>query len=214
MGGGSALAACPPWLNWEGEDPMAAPGPEPGVPVADEDLVESILEGDEKAFEALYERYFPRIYSFVDRRMGNRADSEEVTQEAFVNLFVSLPGFRREAPFAAWLFGVTRRTIAARFKKKRCETVALTEENEEPTAAVFTATVHREPNPHEVYECNELIGRMQSAASDNLTGEQRLLFLLHHIQNRSIQEIARQVAKTEDAVKSHLYRARKALLAR
>ena len=55
---------------------------------------------------------------------------------------------------------------------------------------------------------------MQRAASDILTGEQRLLFLLHHIQNRSIQEIARQVAKSEDAVKSHLYRARKALLAR
>ncbi len=40
------------------------------------------------------------------------------------------------------------------------------------------------------------------------------LFLLHHIQNHSIQEIARRVAKSEDAVKSHLYRVRKVLLAR
>jgi RNA polymerase sigma factor (sigma-70 family) len=112
------------------------------------------------------------------------------------------------------VFGVTRRTIAARFKKKRCETVALSEADAERPATGFAATVHREPDPHEVYEYNERIGRMQSAASDDLTGEQRLLFLLHHIQNRSIQEIARQVAKSEDAVKSHLYRARRALLAR
>jgi RNA polymerase sigma-70 factor (ECF subfamily) len=193
---------------------MAAPGPRPGAPVADEELVESILEGDEKAFEALYERYFPRIYRFVERRMNNRADSEEVTQEAFVNLFLSLASFRREAPFAAWVFGVTRRTIAARFKKKRRETVALSEENAERPAAGFAATVYREPDPHEVYEYNERIGRMRAAASDKLTGEQRLFFVLHHIQNRPIQEIARQVAKSEDAVKSHLYRARKALLAR
>jgi RNA polymerase sigma-70 factor (ECF subfamily) len=184
------------------------------VVVADEDLVEAILEGDESAFEALYERYFPRIYHFVNKRMRNRADTEEVTQEVFASLFSSLPSFRSEAPFAAWAFGVTRRTIAARFKKKRHETVALSEEDTEQAGSLFVAGVQREPDPHQVYECNERIGRMQSAASKELTGEQRLLFLLHHIQNRSIQEIARRVAKSEDAVKSHLYRARKVLLAR
>jgi RNA polymerase sigma-70 factor (ECF subfamily) len=188
---------------------MAAPIPRPGVPVADEELVESILEGDERAFEALYERYFPRIYSFVERRINNHADSEELTQETFLNLFLSLASFRREAPFAAWVLGVTRRTIAARFKKKRCETVALSEESAERST-----TVYREPDPHAVYEYNERIGRMRAAASDNLTGEQRQLFLLHHIHNRPIREIARQVAKSEDAVKSLLYRARKVLLSR
>jgi DNA-directed RNA polymerase specialized sigma24 family protein len=40
------------------------------------------------------------------------------------------------------------------------------------------------------------------------------LFRLRHFENRSIEEIAQQLAKTEDAVKSHLYRARKVLLAR
>ena len=193
---------------------MAARSSNPSVPVADEDLIEAILGGDEKAFEALYERYFPRIYHFVDRRVHNRADVEEVTQEVFVNLFLSLPGFRREAPFVAWVFGVTRRTIAARFKKKRRETVTLSEDDAEQAGTLSAAGVNREPDPHEVYEFNERVGRMQNAATNDLTGEQWLLFLLHHIQNRSIQEIARQVAKSEDAVKSHLYRARKALLAR
>jgi RNA polymerase sigma-70 factor (ECF subfamily) len=193
---------------------MAAPSTNLSVPVTDEDLVEATLGGDESAFKALYERYFSRIYQFVDRRMHNRADAEEVTQEVFTNLFLSLSSFRSEAPFAAWVFGVTRRTIATRFKKKRHETVLFSEENAEQAGRLSVAAVHREPDPHEVYECNERIGRMQSAATNDLTGEQRLLFLLHHIHNRSIQEIARQVAKTEDSVKSHLYRARKALLAR
>ena len=90
---------------------MAASSPKPGVSVPDEELVESILEGDEEAFDVLYERYFSRIYSFVEGRMNNRADSEAVTREAFVNLFYSLPTFPREVPFAAWVFGVTRRAI-------------------------------------------------------------------------------------------------------
>jgi RNA polymerase sigma-70 factor (ECF subfamily) len=193
---------------------MAARDSEPSAPVTDEDLVKSILDGDQKAFDTLYERYFSRIYHFVDKRMHNRADTEEVTQEVFASLFLSLSSFRFEAPFAAWVFGVTRRTVAARFKKRRRETVTLVEEDAEQAAKLSVAALGREPDPHQVYECNERLGRMQAAASSELTGEQRMLFRLHHIQHRSIQEIARQVAKSEDAVKSHLYRARKVLLAR
>jgi len=193
---------------------MALRGSEPNEPVSDENLVESILGGDERAFETLYERYFSRIYHFVDKRMHNRADTEEVTQEVFASLFSSLSSYRREAPFAAWVFGVTRRTIAARFKKKRHETVALCEDDAEQAGRLSVAALQREPDPHQVYEYNERIGRMQAAASRDLTQEQQMLFRLHHIQNRSIQEIARQVAKSENAVKSHLYRARKVLLAR
>ena len=193
---------------------MAARGSEASLQVPDEELVDAILAGDEKAFEVLYERYFSRIYHFVDRRMHNRADAEEVTQEVFTSLFLSLGSFRREAPFAAWVFGVTRRTVAARFKKKRHETVTISEEDAEQAGRLSAAALHGEADPLQVYECNERIGRMQRAASKELTGEQRLLFLLHHIQNRSIQEIAQRVAKSEDAVKSHLYRARKVLLAR
>ena len=193
---------------------MASCEAEPIAPASDEDLVEAIRGGNRRAFDALYNRYFARIYHFIDRRLHNRADAEEVTQEVFASLFSSLPSFRREAPFAAWAFGVTRRTIAAHFKKRRHETVTLREEDAEQATRLSAAALQREPDPHQIYEVNERIGRMQAAASNQLTREQRLLFRLHHLQNRSINEIARQVAKSEDAVKSHLYRARKVLLAR
>ena len=81
--------------------------------------------GDCAAFDALYRRYFTRIYRFLDRRLNNRADVEETVQEVFINLFSSLDGFRGEAPFAAWVFGLTRRTLANRFKRKRAATVPL-----------------------------------------------------------------------------------------
>jgi RNA polymerase sigma-70 factor (ECF subfamily) len=193
---------------------MAALDAEPSAPVSDEDLVDAILGGDRRAFEALYERYFARIYHFIDRRMHNPADAEEVTQEVFASLFLSLPSFRREAPFAAWAFGVTRRTIAAHYKKRRHETVTLSEEDASQATSLAAAALQREPDPHQMYEVNERIGRIQAAASSQLTREQRLLFHLRHLQNRSIREISRRVAKSEDAVKSHLYRARKVLLAR
>ncbi len=179
-------------------------------PASDEELVVRLRQGDRAAFDVLYERYLPRVYRFVERRVGNRADAEETVQEVFVNTFSSLESYRGEAPFAAWLFGLARRTVASRYKKKRRDVVPLGEEDGEgglnPTSA--------EPDPLEAYEYHERLRRLQRAMRSDLSDEQRRLFKLHHLQNRSIQEIALQVDKSEDAVKSHLYRARKLLLAR
>jgi RNA polymerase sigma-70 factor (ECF subfamily) len=178
----------------------------------DEALVDEVRQGDHSSFDLLYRRYFPRVYRFVDRRLGNRADVEETVQEVFFNLFSSLASFRGDAPFAAWVFGVTRRTLAARFKRRRHDVVPLGDD--EPEGVDTQGSVQRDPDPHEVYEYNERIARMEEAIERDLSIEQWHLFQLHHIENRSIQDIARETHKSEDAVKSHLYRARRLLLAR
>ena len=176
---------------------------------SDEVLVEAIVAGDQGSFDLLYERYFPRVYRFLDRRLNNRADVEEVVQEVFINVFNSLAGYRGDAPFAAWVFGLTRRTLAARFKRRRAETVPLADDDSERPIAD-----RNEPDPHLQYEASERLARLRSAVEQDLSPEQWELFRLHHLENRSIQDIAQRHAKSEDAVKSHLYRARKLLLAR
>lgn len=185
-----------------------------GEIVPDEELIALVVGGDETAFEALYERYFSRVFSFVRRRIDNRADAEETVQEVFINVFGSLESYRGEAPFGAWVLGVTRRTIAARFKKKRHVTVSLDGPQEPETIDVGVPTVCSQPTPYELYECGERVAEIQDRARRKLTEEQCRLFELHHLQNRSIQDIARTLDKSEDAVKSNLYRARKLLLAR
>lgn len=192
---------------------MAYQASEATAALSDEELVDRIRGGDLSLFDLLYDRYFPRVYRFLDRRLPSRADTEETVQEVFVNLFASLHGFRGEAPFAAWVFGLTRRTLAARFKRKRPKTVPLAAEDDEQ-ATRMPAALGAPPDPHEAYEFQERLGRMSRAVREDLSEEQWTLFRLHHLENRSIQDIARSFAKTEDAVKSHLYRARKLLLAR
>jgi RNA polymerase sigma factor (sigma-70 family) len=151
----------------------------------DEPLLARIRQGDRAAFDQLYERYFPRVYRFIDRR---------------------------DAPFAAWVFGVARRTLAARFKRRRHDTVPLGDD--EPEGVDSLGAVQRAPDPHAVYEYNERLSRLDAAIERDLSSEQWELFQLHHLENRSIQDIARETSKSEDAVKSHLYRARRLLLAR
>ena len=192
---------------------MAAPtlaSPEiAACPVPDEILVERIRSGDRDAFGEVYERYFARIFHFVARRLRNRADTEETVQEVFINVFASIDSFRGEAPFGAWVFGLTRRTVAGRFKKRMPNLVPLGDDEVENGSH----GIAREPDPLEAYEYTERLGRLEGAVSADLSDEQRELFQLHHIEHRSIQEIAHLLSKSEDAVKSHLYRARKILLA-
>ena len=179
----------------------------------DDALIVQVLEGDEAAFATLYERYLSRVYHFVSKHVGNRADTEEIVQEVFINIFSSIGSFRGDAPFAAWVHGLARRTIANHFKKKRHATVPLGT-HEEPDAIELTIpTSRREPTPYDHYECVERITRLESTAAHQLTTEQRQLFEMHHLLHHSIREIAREFDKTEDAVKSDLYRARRVLQA-
>ncbi|MDJ0851451.1 MAG: RNA polymerase sigma factor [Myxococcota bacterium] len=193
---------------------MAAPELVRGGSTPDEQLIERIEAGDEAAFNVLYDRYFPRVSHFVRRRLPNRADAEETVQEVFINVFSSIGSYRGDAPFAAWVLGVSRRTIAGRFKRKRHSTVPLEAQVENETIDVSVPTIRREPTPLELYECEEQLLRLEERAERRLTDEQRTLFELHHIRHQPIQEIARALDKSEDAVKSNLYRARKLLLAR
>jgi RNA polymerase sigma-70 factor (ECF subfamily) len=198
------------WRNgWA--DTLKMNAADEAVAPSDVELIEKISSGDRASFSVLYERYFRRVYHFAGRRINNRADIEETVQEVFTNIFTSLESFRSEGPFAAWVFGVARRTIANRFKKKRHPMLPLDLEDE---SRVIGGAVGREPTPLEHYECRERLERLQTAADCDLSPIQRQLIEMHHLQHQSIREIARATDKSADAVKSDLYRARRALLAR
>ena len=191
---------------------MAAPDLNDVPPLTDEDLVEMIASGDHDAFSNLYDRYFKRVYHFANRRLNNTADVEETVQEVFINVFSSIDSYRREAPFGAWIFGVTRRTIASRFKKKRHPTVPL---DDGDSGNIFFDQVASPvaPSAIETIEFKERVRTINRLMNNLLTPEQRVLFDLHHVQNRPIHEIAKTLNRSENAIKSNLYRARKILLA-
>lgn len=181
--------------------------------VSDEQLILRVRSGEREAFDQLYERYVGRVYRFVQGRLNNRADVEETTQEVFINVFSSLATFRAEAPFAAWVLGVARYTIAGRFKKKQHPTVPL-ETDEHGELDALTDAGMQETTPLDFYELSERVLRLMQAEEHDLSPEQQQLFRLHHLEHRPISEVAAILDKSEDAVKSNLYRVRKVLLAR
>ena len=194
-------------------DSAGRPAPRPTqAQIADEELVERLRTGDREAFDKIYQRYFKRVYAFLDKRLRNRADTEETTQEVFINIFSSIDGYRGDAPLAAWIFGLTRRTLAARFRKKRHPTVPLFDEDEDVAFSSLTAASAPEATPLQNYEMVERADLLDQVLEQEITAEQRRLFEMHHLENMPIAEIAAATSKSEDSVKSTLYRTRKLLL--
>ena len=77
---------------------------------SDEDLLELVAERrDEAAFDELYGRYGRAVYAVVRRLIGDHARSEDVVQQAFINVWRAAAGYRRQrGPATGWLFAIAR----------------------------------------------------------------------------------------------------------
>ncbi|MCX8007052.1 MAG: sigma-70 family RNA polymerase sigma factor [Coriobacteriia bacterium] len=74
----------------------------------DSQLVASAAAGDERAFEALVRAHIDAVYGHALRFFGDPQAAEDATQEVFVKVYRSLPGFDGRSAFSTWLFRVTR----------------------------------------------------------------------------------------------------------
>lgn len=85
--------------------------------MGDEELVKRIRQGDTAAEEALIDRYYSAVFHYCRYYCGNRETAEDLTQETFLRLFRSLPGYREEGRFRAYLFLIARRLCINESKK-------------------------------------------------------------------------------------------------
>jgi RNA polymerase sigma-70 factor (ECF subfamily) len=91
------------------------------------DLVAGAQRGEESAFESLYQHNRQRVYALCLRMIGNTADAEELTQEAFLQVFRKIQTFRGQSAFSTWLHRVAVNTVLMRLRKKRVTAVPLEE---------------------------------------------------------------------------------------
>jgi RNA polymerase sigma-70 factor (ECF subfamily) len=86
--------------------------------VADRQLVQRTLAGDEASFAALLERYGPPITSLCYASTLDKAEAEDLTQEIFLSAWRKLRSFRGEAAFSTWLFALARNACIDRSRRK------------------------------------------------------------------------------------------------
>lgn len=171
---------------------------------SDRELVDEILGGNLEQFDLLYETYFPRVYRFALKRLGDPGEAEDVTQEVFIILLKALPSYQGQSSLLVWIFGVTRNTVNRRFRKARPILQPLESGSALDVAGPDAPADERADARRMLVRCHDII-------ENELTPLQRRIFHLKHLRRLSIRAIAIALDKSEDAIKANLYRMRRVL---
>jgi RNA polymerase sigma factor (sigma-70 family) len=108
--------------NVKAEEAAVPEGFEPAVlgKTSDEDLMQAVQRGDQKAFSILYERYSASVLFYLYRMLGNVEDVETIGQEVFLRAFRFAETYQYPHRFSSWLFTITRNlAISAPRREKR-----------------------------------------------------------------------------------------------
>jgi RNA polymerase sigma-70 factor, ECF subfamily len=173
---------------------------------ADERLLVEAAQHDPARFADLYELHFERVYAYAVKRVANRTEAEDVTAEVFHQALANLKRFEwRGIPFAAWLFRIAANLIADRWQRSGRE---VTDDSLIDSAASESGKT----GPAEIEEVERRATLFRLV--NTLPEEQRRVVVLRFVEDKSIKEVAREVCKTEGAVKQLQFRALTNLRAR
>lgn len=163
-------------------------------------LVARARDGYLDAYEILLTRYSGPAYLLALRLIGNREAARDVAQEALVSAWRGLPRFRGEAQFSTWLFRiVTRKALNQLARQPVNRTLDSVPEPSDTGAG-----------PGDTYAQAEKTAAVQFAISE-LPASQRVPLILHQYHDLTYEQIASVTDSSVPAVRSQLFRARRAL---
>ncbi len=166
-------------------------------------LITRAQRGDEEAFAALFEAHKRRVYSLCLRMTGNTAEAEDLTQEAFLQLFRKISTFRGESAFSTWLHRLAVNVVLMHLRKKGLQQISLDEvdtSQDEPVKRDYGSDDRR------LIGSVDRIG-LQKAIADLPPGY-RAVFVLHDVEGYEHNEIAEIMKCSVGNSKSQLHKAR------
>ena len=176
--------------------------------VSDEQLLAAARSSDRHAFGELSSRYAYSLRNRVFRIVRNRADAEDVVQDALIKAYVHLKDFRGTSSFSTWVtrIAINSALMLLRRRRTRSEVSFDQRENEDQTREIRDFP-DPSPNPEQVYaECQAL--ELLSRAITRLPPAYRSVMTQYHNREQPVRDIADAAGISVAAAKSRLLRAR------
>jgi RNA polymerase sigma-70 factor, ECF subfamily len=171
------------------------------------EAIRDAKNGDADAFENLYRAHSRRVYGLCLRMIKNHAEAEDLTQQAFLQVYRKIGTFRGESGFSTWLYRVTANVVLMYLRRKK-PTELLTEDFEGHNSD------DKGPRAH-VASDNSMLGAVErlnlKRAIRELPPGYKKLFLLHDVFGYEHNEIAGLLGCSTGCSKSQLHKARRRL---
>src|ERR1700682_1965146 len=184
---------------------LARPKPAEPVALTEAEAIRRAQAGDAAAFEFLYALHGRRVYALCLRMVNNPADAEDLTQEAFLQLFRKISTFRGESAFSTWLHRLAVNVVLMRLRKKSLPTDSL-EETTEPDEE--TGGPRRDIGAPDLRLTGSIDRVNLQRCVEQLPPGYRTVFVLHDVQGYEHNEIANIMGCSIGNSKSQLHKAR------
>lgn len=167
----------------------------------DQEIIAKVLQGNKGAYALIVNKYKGKVASILQKNFHHSYDIEDIVQEVFIKAYYSLPDYKPNHSFPAWLYRIAiNRGIDEWRKRKRA-----------PLLAEMDVELKDDgPAPEDAYLVKEQRTglRRQMMVLDL---EHRTVLALHYLQQLSYQEISSKLSLSVDTVRMRLSRARKKL---
>lgn len=180
-------------------------------------LSKDSLEGTRTSrFNGLMESTYRKVYNMAYRLTGNRADAEDLTQEAYYRAFRSFEDYEGDRPFENWIFRIVTRLFLdlLRNRRRRVKVVSydapLQHSGDE---GLYFETADDKPDPEELLLENTYSEDLQRVLQ-SLSAEQRTLVTLADVEEMPYKEIADLLGKPVGTIRSRLHRTHKLIRSR
>jgi len=171
--------------------------------------VDAVLAGNREAFRTLVEREGPGLVRLCYRVLSDLSEAEDVAQESFVIAFRSLPSWRREGPFGAWLSRIGLRVALRRASQRRqvawLSSGAVSAQGEGDERLIRSLVAPADSDPASVALAGERSAIVRAAVR-GLDEPYRETVLLRFFADLPLTEIAAETGRPLGTVKTHLHR--------
>ena len=168
------------------------------------------MGNEPQSFKNIYETYKNKVFNTVISYLQDQEDAEEVTQDVFVEIHRSMPGFKGESSLSTWIYRISVNKSLDFIRSK----------NRKKRFALLTGLFHNsgelKHDPPNFYHPGVLLENKEKSAVlfkaiDKLPEAQKTVFILSKVEDLSNAEISLVMKTTVPAIESYLYRARQNL---
>lgn len=187
---------------------------QPAVPIApiasvpsDDELVRRIRAGDARALEPLMRRHNRTLYRTARAILRDDTEAEDAVQDAYIQAFRALDGFRGESSFSTWLVRIAANQALMRLRRRtrRAEVLPMDHENGAFLMEQIPADEALEPEREAM---NRELRRMLEGRIDALPELYRTVFMMRAVEEMSVEETAAALDMPEATVRTRFFRAR------
>jgi RNA polymerase sigma factor (sigma-70 family) len=183
----------------------------PPKAVDDFKLVQSAINGDQKAYAILLNRYRNSVFHTMYKMVNNRDDADDLTIEAFGKAFRKLPTYAPNYAFSTWLFKIAINNCIDHIRKKRLQTLSMDDTIMPDSDREFSHNItDYEPDPEQRMIHDQKLRHVRSMV-EKMNVKYRTMIELRYYEELSYEEIAQELNLPLGTVKAQLFRAKEIL---